>query len=171
MAESQNPTRKTTRRGGKYCVAGLPNNVSCTNTSYTVGISMHRCPKNPETRQKWVKFVRKRRLDFTPTDISFLCSMHFLPTCLTRRQDITVDDIEASTRLKKTLSSGAVPTEDGVDEAAFVLLVEEQERLYGEQCQQDTASPAEAQTKQPRKCRKCGRLLKGHPRGRCPEGN
>ncbi len=120
MAESQNPTRKTTRRGGKYCVAGLPNNVSCTNTSYTVGISMHTFPKNPETRQKWVKFVRKRRLDFTPTDTSFLCSMHFLPTCFTRRQDITVDDIEASARLKKTLSSGAVPTEDGVDEAAFV---------------------------------------------------
>ncbi len=62
MAESQNPTHKTTRRGGKYCVAGLPNNVSCTNTSYTVGISMHRFPKNPETRQKWVKVVRKRRL-------------------------------------------------------------------------------------------------------------
>ncbi len=31
-----------------------------------------------------------------------------------------MDDIEASARLKKTLSSGAVPTEDGVDEAAFV---------------------------------------------------
>ncbi len=77
-------------------------------------VLIHRT-KNPETRQKWVKVVQKRQLDFTATDTSFLCSMHFLPTCFTRRQDITVDDIEASSRLKKTLLSGAVPTEDGMD--------------------------------------------------------
>ena len=120
MAESVNPTLATTRRGGKYCVAGLTNNVSCTNTSYSEGISMHRFPKNPETRQKWKKFVRKRQLDFTPTDTSSLCSMHFLPTCYTRRQDITVDGIEPSARMKKILLSGAVPTEDGLDEVASV---------------------------------------------------
>ena len=53
MPELQNVIRMTTHRGGKYCVAGLPDNVSCTNTSYTEGISIHIVPKNPETLQKW----------------------------------------------------------------------------------------------------------------------
>ena len=120
MAESQNVIRTTTRRGGKYCVAGLPNNVSCTNTSYTEGVSMHRFPKNPETRQKWTKFVRKRRPNFAATDTSFLCSMHFAPTCFTRRQDISVPGIEASVMLNRTLVSGAVPTEDGMETTTSV---------------------------------------------------
>ena len=32
------------KHGGRYCVAGGPNKVSCKNTSYTPGISMHRFP-------------------------------------------------------------------------------------------------------------------------------
>ena len=45
------------RRSGKSCVAGTPNGISCTNTSCTTGISMHRFPKNDIVRRKWVKFV------------------------------------------------------------------------------------------------------------------
>ena len=34
------------KRGGKYCVAGSRDNVSCTNTSCSQGISMHTFPSN-----------------------------------------------------------------------------------------------------------------------------
>ena len=81
---------------------------------------MHRFPKDPETRQRWTKFVRKRRPNFAPTDTSFLCSMHFAPTCFTRRQDISVPGIEASVMLNRTLVSGAVPTEDGMETTTSV---------------------------------------------------
>ena len=49
-------------RGGKCCVAGGPNNVSCTNGQYTKGVSIHNFPnanKEPERHGAWVKFVRK----------------------------------------------------------------------------------------------------------------
>ena len=42
---------------GKYCVAGGPGNVSCTNNSRTEGISMHMFPHDDATREKWVRFV------------------------------------------------------------------------------------------------------------------
>ena len=53
MAEG-NETRK---RGGRYCVAGAPNDVSCTNSTFTNGIRMHQFPSNPVVRRQWVKFV------------------------------------------------------------------------------------------------------------------
>ena len=34
--------RAPIKRGGKYCVAGGRDKVSCTNTSYPPGIAMHR---------------------------------------------------------------------------------------------------------------------------------
>ena len=37
-----------------------------------------------------------------------------------RRQDISVSGIEASVMLNRTLVSGAVPTEDGVETTTFV---------------------------------------------------
>ena len=49
------------KRGGKHYVAGAPNNVSCTNTSYTEGISKHFFSTNAETRGKWVSFVKRHR--------------------------------------------------------------------------------------------------------------
>ena len=52
MAESQNVIHPTIQSGGKYCVTGLPNNVSCNNISYNEEISMHRFPNHQETWQK-----------------------------------------------------------------------------------------------------------------------
>eukprot|EP00795_Rhopilema_esculentum_P005660 gene5660-10898_t len=101
----------TVKRGGKYCVAGAAGNKSCQNTSYTNGISMHRFPKNEETRRKWTNFVRRHRPNFSPTSTSHLCSAHFAPTSFTRRLDIGIGD---GVNLNRTLQSGVFPTEDTV---------------------------------------------------------
>ena len=98
------------KRGGKYCVAGSSGDISCQNTSYTHGVSMHKFPKYEETRRKWTNFVRKHRPKFSPSSASHLCSVHFKPTCFTRRQDIEVEGIT----FIRTLQSGAIPTEDTV---------------------------------------------------------
>ena len=103
------------RRGGKYCVAGTPNGISCTNTSYTTGISMHRFPKNDIVRRKWVKFVRRHRDNFTPTSTSALCSAHFEASSYSRRTDISLNqeqDNEILTPYVKRLLIGASPTID-----------------------------------------------------------
>ena len=75
MAEKKKPVRE----GGRYCVAGAPNNQSCTNTSYTPGISMHQFPVDRAVREKWLKFVQRHRLDFNEpiSKHAFLCSVHF----------------------------------------------------------------------------------------------
>ncbi len=60
-------------RGGKYCVAGGTNNVSCTNGQYTKGVSIHNFPnanKEPERHGAWVKFVRKHRPGWNPSSTS-----------------------------------------------------------------------------------------------------
>ena len=97
---------KATRRGGRYCVAGTPQKVSCKNTSYTPGIKMHAFPKDPKTRQKWVQFVRKHRLDFKElTKHSLLCSAHFEDSCYSRR----FSDESSGYRV---LEHGSIPTRD-----------------------------------------------------------
>ena len=68
--ENEARSTKTYRRGGQYCVAGLPNGKPCTSSSGTVGISMHRFPKNPEVRSKWTAFVRQYRVNFDPETYS-----------------------------------------------------------------------------------------------------
>ena len=37
MAEQN---KKKAKKGGSYCVAGAPNDVSCKNNTYTAGVSM-----------------------------------------------------------------------------------------------------------------------------------
>ena len=97
---------KATRRGGRYCVAGTPQKVSCKNTSYTPGIEMHTFPKDAKTRQKWVKFVQKHRVDFKePTKHSSLCSAHFEDSCYSRR---FLDESSGY----RVLERGSIPTKD-----------------------------------------------------------
>ena len=70
--------------GGKYCVAGGPNNVSCTNGQHTEGVSIHTFPnanKEPERHGVWVKFVRKHRPSWNPSQTSVLCGSHFEDSC------------------------------------------------------------------------------------------
>lgn len=99
---------KTRKSGGRYCVAGLPNGVSCTNNSLTPGISMHVFPKKHKTFQKWISFVkihRKNTEDIGPS--SALCSEHFEKSCYTR---ISLDDLSIDNQAKRCLQKGAIPT-------------------------------------------------------------
>ena len=64
-------------RGGRRCVAGSPNLVSCANSQHTEGISMHLFPKeetDPQRRRKWVNFVHKHRPSFQATKTSTMFS-------------------------------------------------------------------------------------------------
>lgn len=100
---------------GKFCVAGGPGNVSCTNNSYTPGISMHVFPKNELVKRQWTNFVRRHRFYFSPTASSALCSVHFEPNCYTRlSMAVLQPDVSAEERIgeKRILERGAVPTID-----------------------------------------------------------
>ena len=103
-------------RGGKYCVAGGPNQATCTNSRHTDGISIHTLPdeeKAPERRKKWVRFVRKHRPHFTPSRSQVLCSAHFEQSSFTMNVSVSI-----SLGMKRRKSTEtAVPTVDvaGID--------------------------------------------------------
>lgn len=109
MAESQEKHGEPIRKGGKYCVAGLPNGVSCKNraTNQNQKISFHKFPKEVKTRNTWTKFVRRHRPGFAPSSSSVLCSDHFKPEFFTRMPGV-IPGAKDVRRLK----AGAVPTID-----------------------------------------------------------
>ena len=74
--------------GGQSCVAGAPNNESCTNNQHTEGISLHRFPKDPVVRKQWVNFVRRHRKEWQPEKYPVLCSAHFEDSCYTKNRQI-----------------------------------------------------------------------------------
>lgn len=99
------------RRGGKFCCAGLPNGESCTNNSQIPGISMHRFPKNPSIRKQWTRFVRRYRKQFDPfvyTAGPFLCSTHFENTAYSRAA-FNLPEFDTN-NTKAFLNRDAVPT-------------------------------------------------------------
>jgi len=79
--------KRNRRVSVKYCVAGGPGVVSCTNSSLTPGISMHLFPSNKGFRRIWMKFVQKQQPGFKPTKSSVLCSVHFTSDSFARRVD------------------------------------------------------------------------------------
>ena len=101
---------RTSRRGGRYCVAGGPNTTSCTNTSYTEGVSMHYFPSDDIVKQAWVRFVRRHRKDFIPSKSSSLCSVHFKDSCFERRASVLSG--ESDSKFKRFLIKGSIPTRD-----------------------------------------------------------
>ncbi len=106
-------TSKSRPHGGKYCVAGGPNNVSCKNSQHTEGVSIHNFPsakKEPERHSKWVRFVRKHRHEWKPSGTSVLCGSHFEDSCLKQNREIA-----ASLGMRVRLKSGAVPTIDSAN--------------------------------------------------------
>ena len=108
-------------RGGRRCVAGSPNLVSCTNSQHTEGISMHLFPKEEtdlQRRRKWVNFVHKHRPSFPATKTSVLCSAHFEDSCFNMNLMLA-----KSLNIKRFLKDDAVPT---IDVAGIVPPVEEQ---------------------------------------------
>ena len=100
------------KHGGRYCVAGGPNKVSCKNTSYTPGISMHRFPKDESLRRLWTQFVRRHRAKFAPSEYSALCSAHFEKTCFERKLSLGPEASDKTPR--NLLKRGSVPTVDTV---------------------------------------------------------
>ena len=69
--------KPNTRISGKYCVAGGPGNISCTNNSKTEGVSNDMIPREDAIRDEWVRFVRRHRADWQPSKTSVLCSVRF----------------------------------------------------------------------------------------------
>lgn len=106
--------KKSVKRGGRYCVAGGPNKASCTNTSYTEGVSMHYFPSAEDIRQKWTKFVRRHRKDFVPSKTSSLCSVHFEESCFEQRSAVFSGESANLPKFKRCLSKGSIPTRDTV---------------------------------------------------------
>ena len=98
------------RHGGRFCVAGIPNGISCTNGQHIEGKSIHTFPlkeKDGKRHQAWVRFVQRHRPKLSSTNLSFLCSDHFDESCCTKSLEIA-----AKLGMKKKLKPGAVPTID-----------------------------------------------------------
>ena len=93
MASDQEGCESRRSGGGKYCVAGGPGSVSCTNDQYMEGVSIHHFPdqnKNKGLYLKWVQFVRKHHPSFKgpgPRSQVILCSAHFKDKCFNIRKD------------------------------------------------------------------------------------
>ena len=66
--------------GGRYCMTGEPNRVSCKNTGYTSSISMHHFLKDEGLWRLWTQFVMRHHTKFAPSQYSALCSNHFAHT-------------------------------------------------------------------------------------------
>ena len=98
------------RRGGRYCVAGLPNGISCTNGQHTEGKSIHMFSLKETDRkrhQAWVRFVRRYRPQWSSTNSSFLYSDSFDENCFLKNQETA-----AKLEMKRKLKPDAVPTID-----------------------------------------------------------
>lgn len=123
-------SKKAGRRGGRYCVAGAPNNESCQNTSYTPGIKMHQFPSDPGLRGKWVQFVRRHRAGFNPTSkYTSLCSAHFEDSCYERSTSLLANvNLSEGSQFRTFLKKGSIPTRDAVVPPAPEVLTDRRKR-------------------------------------------
>ena len=92
------------RSSGKFCVAGGPRNMSCTNNSKTEGISLHMFPRDDAIHEKWIRFIQRHQAKWQPSKTSVLCSVHFDSSCFEQRADLNLGDIFLS--LKKMAQEG-----------------------------------------------------------------
>ncbi|PFX33166.1 hypothetical protein AWC38_SpisGene1984 [Stylophora pistillata] len=111
MAEKKRPVQK----GGHYCVAGVPNNRSCTNTSYTLGISMHQFSVIPTVKAQSLKFVQQHRVDFGEpvAKNASLSSAHFEQSSYEATLAFSLDGM-MQVKWNKVLIKGSVPTRHAV---------------------------------------------------------
>ena len=113
MSESSESVQQRKRKkGGKYCVSGTANGVSCKNGSHTPNVSIHKFQADPVTRNAWVKFVCKHRPHFMPLASTVLCSAHFEQSCFTRLSGMLPED--STTKQVRNLQRGSVPTRDTI---------------------------------------------------------
>ncbi len=119
---------KATRKGGRYCVAGGPNNESCRNTTFTPGVTMHQFPSNRDLREKWIKFVQRHRRDFAePSKYASLCSAHFEESCYSRKPFLKLEGME-NLKMSKVLIKGSIPTRDSIVPAQPEVLTDRRKR-------------------------------------------
>lgn len=76
-----------------------------TTQSSKTGTSLHRFPKDPILRAKWINFVRFGRQNWTPCVSSAICSLHF-----TTEDSVGVLMKKFGCRTRVFLKPGAVPT-------------------------------------------------------------
>lgn len=121
--------RKAVRKGGRYCVAGAPNQQSCTNTFFTPGISMHMFPSDATVRAAWINFVQRHRVDFGEPIHKYasLCSAHFEQSCFQNSLASTLEGMEGF-KMKRNLIRGSIPTRDTVVPEGPQVLSERQKR-------------------------------------------
>ena len=100
---------KPNRRGGRYCVAGAPNNQSFQNTFFSPRITMHLFPTDAVLQEKWIKFVQRHLREFKPEGkYTSLCSAHFEASCY--NFPIQLEGIQ----MNRILIKGSVPTHDTI---------------------------------------------------------
>ena len=112
MASSNIVKRK---RGGDYCVAGGPNKVSCKNSSYSEGISMHCFPKDEIVREKMDKFCSKNTEKTSCHQTSRVYVRRTLMKTVMRTGQFPslISQIWSKPpRFKRYLIKGSVPTKD-----------------------------------------------------------
>ena len=104
----------------RYCVADIPNRVSCKNRTFTGRIRMHQFPIDPVVRAKWVKFVQKHRPDFRDPKSKYasLCSAHFEESCYVKSLAVLAEMEDKGVKLNAVLRKDAVPTRDSVNPPA-----------------------------------------------------
>ena len=110
MAANACSRASTVPVGGKRCVAGGPNGVSCGNSQHMKGVSIHHFPSKVKDRERhlqWVRFVRRHRPNCNPSDQTVLCGIHFDDASYTMRRDIAL-----SLGIKTYLKPDAVPSID-----------------------------------------------------------
>ena len=130
MEQEESGKSGASTRGGKYCVAGLPNGISCTNCSRTPGVSMHRFPKKPALRRLWTQFVRRHRANFDPSTYStgpYLCSRHFDAASYSRSLALELADFDTN-NTKRFLVRDAVPSIVGVPNEAEEKQISDRDR-------------------------------------------
>lgn len=88
--------------------------MCATRTILTQRVSMHYFPKNEAVRQKWIKFVRRHRKDFMPSNSFVLCSVHFKDSCFEHRPIAVPRENGEFIQLKKGLISESIPPRDTV---------------------------------------------------------
>lgn len=120
-------SKRSKKSLGKYCVAGGPGNVSCTNNSKTEGVSMHRFPSDNSIRSKWTRFVQRHRSQWKPSSTSVLCSAHFQLSDFEQRLDFKLDGAETFST-KRWLKKGAIPSVDCVVSQPQVKNISARER-------------------------------------------
>jgi hypothetical protein len=76
---------------------------------------MHKFPSDKtrsDERRLWTKFVRRHRVNFSPTQYSVVCSAHFEPSCYP--QNFSLDIPEHLRPKTRYLKPDALPTIDTV---------------------------------------------------------